>query len=236
MPKPRSKRKGHRILVLGQTYSGKTHWVINDFFGDIMDKKYEIIYWLTGSEDDVHDVAKLKHHLAKNGKVKFIVDPTIDTITEIMSTIRMKQKQLEDSGSKLLRICMVFDDLMGERKLFNPHRPSLIEKIFSKGRHDHIDIIVIGQGYSGYFNKSSRNVNPSALVLYNLPPDAINDIVKENCLVNIDQGELTKKIGEAVTPKPDNRYPFMVINKTAFTPETRFVFEGKNFRPTFDNT
>ena len=231
----REKRKGHRILVLGETYSGKSHWVINDWFADIMDCKYELIYWYTGSEDDLPDVQKLAKHVKKNGKIKFVLNPSIEQIERHMEAIREVQKMLEQMDKPLLKVSFVFDDLMNERSLFNPHRPSLIEKIFSKGRHDHIDVIVIGQGYSGFFNKSTRNINPSALVLYCLPPDAVSDIVSENCLVNVDKGELLTKMSQAITPNSGNKYPFMVIDKTSKTPEGRFHFNGKSFRPTFNN-
>jgi len=225
---------GHRNIVIGGTYTGKTHWVTHTFFGDLMEGKYDRIWWLTGSEDDKTEVEKkVKHGLRKKGKLHFKLNPSIKYVKELVDTIHNAQLALEDIGKPIMKVCLVFDDLMSERELFNPHRPSYIEKIFAKGRHDHIDVIVIAQGYAGYLNKATRCVNPTALILFPIGPKILKEIVDENNTIDMDDASCHTLLAQHLVPNSLNSHPYVVIDKTKHVGEERFYTDGKQYRPKF---
>lgn len=132
-------KQTYRMIVLGRSGSGKSHWVKN--FLEIENKKKDtVIFILTPLHNKEYYQSTTKHIMTEinNDSILFNID-TILKFAEKYHTV--------------FRIIMLFDDVINE-KLVND---IAFMNLFGRARHYNVNIIFIIQGYTRVVTPFMKN-------------------------------------------------------------------------------
>lgn len=177
------KLKHHKVLfpppftcyVGGQIGAGKTAFAYS-LLHDHYPKYFDEVVAYIGTKDSAKHWEKLPQ---KNVVVLHEWNPS-----EFMDYYRqLEEDQLkrEEDGKKMLRVCILFDDMASEglQKHQGGHH-SPLERLFLCCRHINVSIIVLSQDSKICMNPAMRN-NCFYNVLYRMTRNDVEKIAKEHC-------------------------------------------------------
>lgn len=184
-----------RWLIVAATFSGKTNMyvqIINDHYSKIF-KSNIILIAPTYKDDETLQKLKVKDH-----KVFEEYDDTI--IDQVMEE---QEKNIELYGrNRTPNILMIFDDIIDQ---IPTQRQSSFTKLFTKGRHYKINVIVSSQDYH-IIPKIIRN-NVSHLTVFSINAQDVDKLIKE---LPFKAGP--KKLSGIYEKATSGRYDFMFID------------------------
>ncbi len=194
-----------RVFFSGSSGSGKTNLILNLLLHERFQLKkfFKRIFLFCPTAKNDPSFKKLK------GLIKdedFFVNPDE---ADIQRLVTAQDTIIKQSGKKIsFPLLFVFDDCITNNLL----KSSVFLNLFFKGRHLNISTWVSLQ----YFNelpKSSRQ-NITNFMLFKPFRAEIKVICEELCPGNLNLKKFARLIDFATTPRDDDRFPFLHIDKT----------------------
>ena len=165
---------GHpfRAVIVGASGGGKSSFLyslINDpkMYSGFFDK---ILIW-NGSPRYNDQFKKIK-----NTEVYNRFDE--EEIKDIVSELRILQKERKEEGLRYYRILFVFDDY-SSKGLVSKGSVNIIDDIFCSGRNAGISIIITSQVYK-HINRNCRMTNLTHLIVMGVNKPQIEEIAEEH--------------------------------------------------------
>lgn len=173
-----------RCTIVGSSGSGKTSFVYS-LLDDIYHKYFDLIYIfsMTSSSDDA--LNKIKCYDGEGPEI--FHDFNLDDFNDLIEEIQEEQENRKEEKKIPLRICMLFDDFITDKRLFNPQSRTTLDKLYTMGRHLNISVLVISQLYTNALSKNVRHTNCTQLVLYNLSNQNLDMVSREHTPAGSDE-------------------------------------------------
>jgi hypothetical protein len=190
------------MVINGSTGSGKSNFCCSLFMKKDLHHKYfhEIIFISPTCKTD----SIVKH-------LKLEDDACIDNITieGLQSILDEQRKIIKDKGEtwvgKNHRVCLIFDDIVGNTKLMNS-KP--FRDCFIANRHYHISVIILTQSWR--LLPRSIRLQANSAVFFPMSKSETNRLCEDLCPAGKTNREFEKIIHEATKEK----YSFLHILNT----------------------
>lgn len=221
-----------RLILLGQTGSGKSNLIKNLVFGKGFYRDYfSQIYIYCGSADDTSEYERLaettkarvwnedKMVYYKSKKESMEEKVSVSQGVDIPDLEELVEQLENDEEANDENVLFVFDDMIVDSLLQSRGRLNILDELFVRGRHitsTGLSIVISTQKYRS-LNQNMRTLNSSHIVVYfGLSPLELDAVAKEN------SGKLSpdgfKKMFQDHVKK---RFGFLVINLRN-SPEEQF--------------
>lgn len=215
----------HRHILVGPTVSGKTYYLINKWFKGAYANQYDIIVWYSGTSTDQRDIESIP--VRRGGKVIFKKMPTIEEIGEFYEEVDQINESLKAQRKKPIDVAIVFDDLIGDKSIFNNRKSTQLDKMFYAGRHSNISTYVIAQGWTSFLSKAIREINASAVIVFPVNMETLDEICKVHTPPGRTRKEFKQEIAEHLVVQGEDDYPYAVINITTRLPAHKLLKGGR---------
>lgn len=205
------------VILCGGIGSGKTTFLHNllsrpEFYGisyeGIEEGKepkpyFDYVFLFTGSDDDMYDQL-INDGIIKEQHVKFSPKPEdIQRVIDIQAEM-VKEKGLENAP----KVLIILEDLVDDLKLM---RSKALRTLFIKPRQHNFQVIIMAQ-YLRFIPAGLRR-QAMNLILFGGDRKSTEIICEEFCPSSMNQKEFMKLIEQAQTPREDDKFPFLHINK-----------------------
>ena len=128
----------NRTLIVGPSFCGKTHLLINKLQ----------LFRLYDKEKEIHIITR-----SPNQYEDFELEDTEGALRIVI------EEYLEDKSIKdFQNCCVVFDDMLDSNQ-------KLIDPFFTRGRHNDLDVYYLAQSYSDLVKRTIRN-NSNIIILF----------------------------------------------------------------------
>lgn len=225
-------RPPFRIILIGQTGSGKSNLIKNFLFTKGFYKDYfDQIYLWCGSLDDCEEYELLmentkymewnekknEYYKSKKGELedKMSISHGVDEddLEELFDKLETDEEAEDD------RILWVFDDMVVSKLLQSKGRMNVLDNAFVRGRHigAGLSVILSTQKYRA-LNQNMRISNSSHLVLYHGLSKMDMDIIAMEASGILDKEQFLKLFKDNVK----NKYQFLIIQLRE-SPEKMFL-------------
>lgn len=200
--------KGHRRqVIVGQSGSGKSSYVYT-WFKKFMKKYYDQIYIISGTKSSDDAWKKIKTH--DNEEPTMIHEYDQTELEELINEIEKEQDIRKEENEEPMRVAIVFDDMATDDRVMNNHRNTMLDKLFVQGRHWNIDVYVISQMYNRSLSKNVRCVNPTQVIIFNLPKNNLRQVSEEHCPAGAEE----KVFLEFMMEHFSEPYKYLIIDYT----------------------
>lgn len=167
-----------RIILVGFSGSGKSNYMKNMLYNQQFGYKkyYDEIYIFCGSVDDCQEYERLakKHRMSK--KLRVISDDLdFQQIEDLYDDIEMENAE---NGNQT-RVLFVFDDHITTKGFSSRAKMGVLDKVFVKGRHANISVIISTQKYRA-LNNNMRMTNATGLTIFGSPMMELQCIADEH--------------------------------------------------------
>tara|TARA_R110000744_G_scaffold47172_2_gene103941 strand:+ start:1042 stop:1770 length:729 start_codon:yes stop_codon:yes gene_type:complete len=216
------------LIIVGKSeLSGKTNFItnllLNKQFGYEGVWNGEDIYIISASIHNDHKIKVIKRNLEiPSANMMEIYDNML--LTEIYGMIKDNYELAVQENMKPVQSLMIFDDISYGRTL--KKKGSIIEKIFSNGRHLLISVITTCQSYTSLLTECREN--SKGVILFDMSSRQLELVMDDHN--SVDRKQFKKAYRDCASKEP---YSFMVVNYSNH-PNERFL--NKHFEPiNFEN-
>ena len=201
-------------LIVGSVGSGKTNFLINlltkpQFWGpsmeltDDMTPFFDIIFLLTGSDDDAYD-GLIAEGVIKEKHIKF--DPQAEDIQKIIDIQMANIKKVGLLESP--KVLIILEDIVDNKRLLNS-KP--FRSLFIKPRQHNFTVLLLSQ----YINLIPKGLRQQAINLFIFPQNRAGEeiICDQFCPGNMTKRDFMGVITQATEVRDGDSHPFMHINR-----------------------
>lgn len=214
----------HRILVVGKSQlSGKTNFLVNYLcnptFGIKGHFKGENIYLVSASVGNDFKLTSMIECLEIDHQNIF-KEYDEEVIEALYEMIEDEFEEKVNNKQRPENFLIIFDD-MSSSGIFKGGNFSIINKMFSNGRHINLSVMITAQKYTDISNSQRENMTMG--VFFNCSDKQL-DLITEDINYLTDKKTFKKKFRETTKEK----HSFFVVN---FTNDFKEMYLDKNFIP-----